>query len=87
MMTIMSDDAHEELYRVLLATAEECPLLVLANIMQALVSVMSKRVDAMAAQIALDVDENGRSSLESHHSLRSGPAPSSGGPVDQAAGV
>lgn len=87
MTNLMSDDAHEELYRVLLATAEECPLLVLANIMQAIIAVMSRRVDAMAAQIALSADAEGRSSLESHRPLRSGPAPCPGGAVDQAAGV
>lgn len=40
----MSSDANEELYRVLMATAEEVPLPVLADIFLALNTVMTRRV-------------------------------------------
>lgn len=47
----MSTDAHAELYRVLIATAEECPLNVLAQEIEVLSTVLARRVNDEMGEI------------------------------------
>jgi hypothetical protein len=51
---MMGTDAHEELYRILLMTADECPLEVIANCMEILAVVMNRRLHDMAEQADLE---------------------------------
>lgn len=44
----MSTDAHEELYKLLLDTANECPIEVLANCVEVMVTVMNRRLHTEA---------------------------------------
>lgn len=42
--TMMSTDAHEELFRALLAAAEDCPLPVLGDCIETLSTVVARRL-------------------------------------------
>jgi hypothetical protein len=49
----MSTDAHEELFRVLLDTAKECPLTVLGDIIEMLATVVARRLHDETGEIEI----------------------------------